>query len=118
MRLLNKWQVSQRILIIISSVEFSIMLFLATIPFAINTYLEALLDVSLLALISIPLIYLWVINPFVRARDEALAQISHLAFTDALTQLAHRRVLSQQLEKINAASNRRNIYAALLLIDL
>jgi diguanylate cyclase (GGDEF)-like protein len=68
--------------------------------------------------LSIPAIYIWVIKPFVHARDDALAQISHLALTDPLTQLANRRLISKHLGTIIAGRVRHKDYGAILLIDL
>jgi diguanylate cyclase (GGDEF)-like protein len=98
--------------------EFLIMLLLSAIPYEAGTFSNAVLDTVLLAVLSIPLIYLWVIKPFVIARDEALAQISHLAHVDPLTQLANRRLLSKHLEKVVASNVRHKVYGALMLLDL
>ncbi len=111
-------QVVLRIAVIISSMEFLIMLVLGAIPHIANAYLEAVLDVTSLVLLSTPSIYIWVIKPFVRARDEAHAQISHLAHIDPLTQLANRRLLSKHLEKAVADIVRQKIYGALLQLDI
>ena len=111
-------QVILRIVLIIAFAEFLIMLLLGFIPLQINLYLEAVLDISMLAMISTPLIYTWVIRPFVRARDQALAQINQLAHTDPLTALANRRLLSIHLEKLIAATTRHEVRGAILLIDL
>jgi diguanylate cyclase (GGDEF)-like protein len=111
-------QVILRIVIIISSAEFLIMLVLGVIPHEVSTFFEAVLDVASLVLLSTPPIYIWVIKPFVDARDEALAQISHLAYVDPLTQLANRRLLSKHLEKVVAGVIRHKVYGALLLLDL
>ena len=67
---------------------------------------------------SIPLIYVWVIKPFVTARDEALAQVNHLAHTDPLTNLPNRRMLARHFDKFMAGSLRRKLYGAVLLMDL
>lgn len=107
-----------RIAAIVSLAEFLIMLVLGIIPHEANTYSDAVLDVILLALLSTPSIYIWVIKPFVTARDEALAQINHLAHTDPLTQLANRRLLSKHLEILLAGSARHKSHGALLLMDL
>lgn len=115
---LTTTQVVIRIIAIISSVEFLIMLFLGNIPLKTNIYSEATLDLTLLALLSTPLIYILVIKPFVRARDEALAHISYLAHTDSLTQLPNRRLLSIHLEKHLASTARHKIRGAFLLLDL
>jgi len=115
---LSTGQVVIRIAIIISAFESLIMLALGSIPHEANPYSEAVVDTCLLIVFSIPAIFLWVIRPFVRARDEALAQISHLAHVDPLTQLANRRLLLKHLEKTIAAISRHKMYGALLLLDL
>ena len=117
-KLLSKKQVVIRIGIIICLAEFLIMQLLASISYEAERSLEALIDAVLLAALSTPPIYVWVVKPFVNARDEALAQISHLAFTDPLTQLANRRLLTEHLEKLIAGSIRHGMYGALLLVDL
>ena len=116
--LLSTTQVIIRIAAIIASAEFFIMLVLGFMPLETNRFSEAALDVALLATLSTPSIYFWVIKPFVDARDEALIQVRHLAFTDPLTQLANRRHLLKHLERIIASSVRHKIYGALLVIDL
>ncbi|TCV89620.1 GGDEF domain-containing protein [Sulfurirhabdus autotrophica] len=116
--LLSTKQVIIRIAAIIASAEFLIMLVLRIVPFEMNAIAEAVLDVMLLATLSTPAVYLWVIKPFVNARDDALGQISHLAFTDALTQLANRRHVLKHLERVLASSVRHKIFGALLVIDL
>lgn len=94
------------------------MLFLGFTSAGVSIYLIAVIDLVLLALLSTPLIYIWVINPFVIARDEALEQISHLAHTDPLTQLPNRRLLSKHLEKLIAGTARHKVHGAVLLMDL
>ncbi len=94
------------------------MLVLRTIPHEASTFSEAVLDVASLVVLSTPAIYMWVIKPFVNARDEAIAQVNHLAHVDPLTQLANRRLLSKHLEKAVASSVRHKDHGAVLLIDL
>ena len=118
MKSLTTKQVIVRIVTIISTVEFLIMLFLGFVPLDVSIYSKAALDLVLLALFSTPLIYIWVINPFVVARDEALDQIGHLAHTDPLTQLPNRRLLSIHLEKLIAGTVRHKVRGAVLLMDL
>lgn len=118
MKLLTTKQVTVRIAIIISVAELLIMLVLGTIPHEASTYTEAVLDAALLVVLSTPAIYMWVIKPFVIARDEALAQISHLAHVDPLTRLANRRLLLKHVEKAVAGGVRHKDYGAVLLIDL
>lgn len=76
------------------------------------------LNVVFLTGVATPLIYFFVINPFIIARDEALAQVSHLAHVDPLTQLANRRLLLSHLGKAAADIARYKTYGALLLLDL
>ncbi|MCK4587689.1 MAG: GGDEF domain-containing protein, partial [Gammaproteobacteria bacterium] len=107
-----------RIVIIITLAEFIIMLFLSSIPYELNIASEAAIDIGLLAIMSIPLIYFWVIKPFVTARDEALAQVNHLAHTDPLTSLPNRRMLARHFDKFMAGSMRHKVHGAVLLMDL
>jgi two-component system, cell cycle response regulator len=118
MTLLTARQVIVRIALIIASAELLIALLLRLIPLEIGAPAEVLLDAALLAGVSIPAIYFWVIKPFVAARDEAFAHINYLAFTDPLTQLANRRLILIHLEKAIAASIRHRDHGAVLLIDL
>lgn len=118
MKALTTNQVVVRIAIIISIAEFLIMHLLQVIPHSADPYKVAVLDTVLLALLSIPAMYFWVISPFVHARDRALAQASSLALTDPLTRLANRRLLFNHLEKLITSSVRHNSHGAVLLIDL
>ncbi len=101
-----------------SVAELSIMLVLGTIPHEASTNAEAALDAALLAALSTPAIYLWIIRPFVAARDEALVQVGRLALTDPLTKLANRRLISEHLGIAIAASVRHQEYGAVLALDL
>ncbi len=94
------------------------MLSLNLVTHEIDAYSQSALDAALLALLSTPVIYLWVIKPFVSARDEAISQINHLAYIDPLTQLANRRLLSEHLQKAVASIIRHKVYGALMLLDL
>jgi len=107
-----------RIIAIIAVVELFIMLFLIGIDSDLDTYTVVLSDVILLVILSTPLILIWVIRPFVIARDEAVAQVTYLAFHDPLTRLANRRLLTEHLNRTIAGLKRGNLHAALLLIDL
>ncbi|MBP7682648.1 MAG: GGDEF domain-containing protein [Deltaproteobacteria bacterium] len=95
-------------LLIFGVVEFSTMWVLGAVE-RFPPLTGALIDTALLTLVSAPLIHIWVIKPFIHARDQALEQIRHTANTDPLTQLANRRFLSTQPTHANSA---------LLLLDL
>jgi len=107
-----------RIAAIIAAAELLIMLALGGVEHSAGVLTEALVDMTALVALSAPLIYLWVIRPFVAARDEALARVSQMAFTDPLTGLPNRRLLTAHLEKFRAADARRGVNGAFLLIDL
>jgi len=107
-----------RITAIIALVEFVIMLSFANLTFDIGVYAEAILDVAMLVILSTPMIYIWIIKPYVVARDDALNQISHMAYHDSLTQLANRRLLKEYLEKLISRYAREKSCGALLFIDL
>jgi len=94
------------------------MLVMQTNPLRASNYSLAALDVALLAVMTTPVLYLWVIKPFVDARDAMLSQLNELASTDPLTQLANRRALSEHLEKVIAGSAKHKIPAAVLILDL
>jgi len=116
--LLTTRQVVLRIAVIVGLVELAIMLVAPAIPIRADNFYLALIDVALLAVLSTPALYLWVIKPFVDGRDAMLSEMSELASTDPLTQLANRRVLSKHLEEVLAGSVEHHIPAAVLLIDV
>lgn len=121
MTTLSTRQVTFRIVVIIAFAEFCIMLLIRALPMDIfdgHHYWEAALDVILLGFVSTPLIYFWVIKPFVTERDTALARINHLALTDPLTGLANRRLIMRDLTQLIAANARHKDYGACLLLDL
>jgi len=118
MEILSKKNIIKRIAVIIALVEFVIMLAFANLTYDIGIYAEALLDVAILVILSTPMIFIWVIKPYVVARDEALHQISHMAYHDSLTQLANRRLLKEYLEKSISRLVREKSFGALLFIDL
>lgn len=111
-------EVLLRVAVIVAVTEFAVMLVLQAIPHQARSYPSAVLDVALLAVLTTPALYIWVIKPFVDARDEMLAQLNELAVTDPLTRLANRRLLSEHLEKVIAGSVKHKVPAAVLLIDL
>jgi diguanylate cyclase (GGDEF)-like protein len=80
--------------------------------------LLALLNMILLVLVTSPLIYFLVISPFVKVRDEAISQATHLAHFDLLTNLGNRRFIHQNLEQIKSQCDRRKVFGAVMLIDL
>ncbi|HEC27425.1 MAG TPA: GGDEF domain-containing protein [Gammaproteobacteria bacterium] len=111
-------QVILRIAVVIAVAEFFIMFGLEAYPYPFSHMTEAVLDVILLVLISSPVIYFWIINPFKRERDEAISELADMAYSDPLTGLPNRRVFLKSMEKTLAECTRHHIHAALILIDL
>jgi len=111
-------QVMLRIALVIALVEFFIMLVLHAYPFPYSHATEIVLDVIFLVLISSPIIFYWIINPFKQERDEAISELADMAYSDPLTGLPNRRVFLESMEKTLAECARHHIHAALILIDL
>ena len=107
-----------RIALIIAVAEVVIMQIFRAFPAALNEDLAPFADSFLLIALSTPLIYYWVIRPFVQAREEAVAQMTYMAYHDPLTRLPNRRMLLEFLEKTLASCQRHGRYGALLLVDL
>ncbi len=107
-----------RMAIIISLVELVVMVGFEYLPYELSFIKAAIIDVVLLVLLASPFFYLWIIKPFILARDEVLTQLSNMAYTDQLTGLPNRRVLVRNIEKLIAECVRHKYYAALLLVDL
>jgi two-component system, cell cycle response regulator len=111
-------QVVIRILCIELFMEFLIMLMFSVLPYKFSTVTGALVDATLLVILTTPAIYFYVIKPFVEARDEAIIHINHLAHTDSLTKLANRQLILEYLELLVAGNVRHADHGAVLLIDL
>ena len=94
------------------------MLAFGILDYEANIYVIAATDIFLLAALSTPLIFILVVTPFVKARDEALEQLSYLAKTDPLTKLPNRRSIDIQLGKFIASTVRHKFYGAVFLLDL
>jgi diguanylate cyclase (GGDEF)-like protein len=107
-----------RVAIVVSVVELAIMLLLGGIAHDMSEPLEALVDVVGLVAFMTPILYFWVVRPFVKQRDEALARLEQIADTDPLTGLANRRLLTAHFAKYEATRLRQKSFGALLLADL
>jgi diguanylate cyclase (GGDEF)-like protein len=117
-RALNIKQVIIRIVLIVMMVDFMIVELFSVIPTILDTRLASLLDAAVLVAVSAPLIYVWVIKPFITAHNNAVSQITHMAHHDPLTQLPNRRLLSESLPRYLASCTRHRAHGALLFIDL
>lgn len=111
-------QIIMRIMVTIFLVELVIMIALIFIEFNLGPYVIAFLDVSILTVLSTPIIYTWVIKPYVVAHKNDLNLINHIAYHDPLTELPNRRLLVVFLEKLCTVFARHKLYGAILFIDL
>ena len=117
-RLFTSSQIVARILAVIITVEFIIMLLLGDIHDLTNQWVAAIIDVLILALVATPAIYFWVVKPFVRARESAYEEISQQALTDPLTQLANRRHFDHVIDLEFGRHARNDTELALILLDI
>lgn len=111
-------QVVLRITAIILLVELVIMFTLQSLNHNFGALTEAIIDATVLVLVSSPIIYIWVIKPFVNARNDALKKLESLAYTDHLTSLPNRRFFTTYMNKVISESTRHKYYGAVLLLDL
>ena len=119
-------KIVSRIAMIIALVEILIMLAFSRILDVVGSgeradfFLDVMifLDALLLVIFAAPLVYYWVVKPYVLERDEAMEKVTLLAHYDPLTELANRRLIHQNLNIMLARCLRRKVYGALLQIDL
>ena len=107
-----------RLLVVVMLAELAIMLLFSVIQLDVNPVGEALLDAGLLVTLSTPFIYLWIVLPYVVARDEAEDQVRQLALHDPLTGLPNRRLLEESLSQTIKERSRDKDYSGLILLDL
>lgn len=117
-RALSIKQVVLRIVLIVLTVDLMTVVLFSAIPTIWHSRLEPLLHPAALVVVSAPLIYVWVIKPFITAHNNAVSHITHMAHYDPLTQLPNRRLLSKSLPKCLANCARDRAHGALLFIDL
>ncbi|MDT8452007.1 MAG: GGDEF domain-containing protein [Gammaproteobacteria bacterium] len=107
-----------RIVSVVILAEIGVMMALIFRGFELGPYTIAVLDAVILAILITPIIYLWIIKPYVIAHDADLYQVSIQAHRDPLTELPNRRLLEAFIEKLLPVFHRHNLYGALLFIDL
>lgn len=107
-----------RILSVVILAEIGVMMALIFRGFQLGPYETAVLDAVILGLLITPVIYLWIIKPYVIAHDADLYLVSVQAHRDPLTDLPNRRLLVEFLDKLLPVFYRHNLYGALLFIDL
>jgi len=116
--MLTPSKIIARIIIIFGLVELAVMLLFESMSLGIGMYGEAALDVLLLSIISTPMVYLWIIKPYMKAQRELNARFVHSANHDELTGLANRRLLKEHLAKVISRLARDKGHAAAFFIDL
>jgi diguanylate cyclase (GGDEF)-like protein len=114
-------QIIVRITAIIASIELAIMIVFMYMSSGIGPYVAtflAFLNVTILVVLSTPIIYFWIIKPYVVAHGNVLDQVNYMAYHDPLTELPNRRLLVSFLEKLMPGFVRHKSYGALMFIDL
>lgn len=106
-----------RIALIILLVEATIMVMLNLFAAELGSVFETIIDSFFLVVFSTPIIYLWVIKPFIMMRNRAMDQAAYLAYNDALTGLANRTQFLDWLgHSLLTRSNNKD--SALILLDI
>lgn len=111
-------QVIIRIAIIIYVIEILIMVSFNTLTLNLSAEDEVFLDAFLLVILSTPLIYTWVIKPFVVMRDKALEEVTYMGSTDTLTDLPNREKFLDWLHYTTMGSSSKQHKVAVLLLDI
>lgn len=114
----SKLQVTVRIVGVVLGAEFLIRALYNTLAIELSPFQTSTLNAFALVVISTPIIYFWVVKPYVNAHQSALDQIEYISCLDPLTKLANRRLISSQLQKTLANAQRHGIYGAAMVIDL
>ncbi|MBC7756628.1 MAG: GGDEF domain-containing protein [Bdellovibrio sp.] len=83
-----------------------------------GTWGEVLLAPFFLVSLTTPLIYFFIVKPFVDERDETVVDVNYKAHSDALTNLANRRLVLDYLSVILTNNAKNHNFAAVLVIDL
>jgi two-component system, cell cycle response regulator len=111
-------QILFRIALIEFCSELLIMAIFRLLPSFQGTWLEAILDPFALVALTTPLIYFFIVKPFVNERDETVVDVNYKAHTDALTNLANRRLVLDYLKVVLTYNEKDQDFGAVLLIDL
>lgn len=114
----TKAQVTVRIIGIISASGFFILAIQSKASLQLTFFQDAALNIFSLVILATPVIYFWVIKPFVKAHNQAIDQIQQLSWIDPLTQLANRRLILRHMEKTLSSAVRHKVYGAVMMIDL
>lgn len=86
--------------------------------FSSHIALGLILEPLLLVGLATPAIYEWILKPLQRERERLQDKINHLALHDNLTRLANRRLLVNEIIKLQSSLIRHYYYAAIIYLDL
>ncbi len=114
----TKSQVTVRIIGIVSASGFLILAILSKASLQLTFFQDAVLNIFSLVILATPVIYFWVIKPFVKAHDQAIDQIQQMSWIDPLTQLANRRLILRHTGKTLSRAIRHGVYGAVMILDL
>ena len=114
----TKAQVSVRITGVIYASGFLVLAIYSSTSLQLSLFQEAALKIFSLVILTTPIIYFWVIKPFVLAHHMAIHQIQQLSWIDPLTQLANRRLVLLHTEKTLSNAIRHKSYGAAMVLDL
>lgn len=111
-------QIIIRISLTILVVEACIMQAFNIFSIEITVLQETFLDAFLLVVFSTPVIYFWIIKPFVVQNEKDVQQISYLTYYDELTGLPNRTKLLDWLDYSIRTSSIKDDPISLILFDL
>ena len=114
----TKSQVTVRIIGTVSASGFFILAILSKSSLQLTFFQDAVLNIFSLVILATPIIYFWVIKPFVKAPNQTIDQIQQLSWIDPLTQLANRRLILQHMQKALSNAIRHKTYGAVMMLDL
>lgn len=107
-----------RIALIVLCVEFVVTELFQYFDSNPRTLIRSALDSIITVLLSTPIIYVWIIKPFVEERDHLLEKFKQMALRDPLTNLANRRLLKERLTDAISSYGRHKSCGAIVFIDL
>jgi diguanylate cyclase (GGDEF)-like protein len=114
----TKSQVTVRIIGIVSASGFFILALLSKSSLQLSFFQDAVLNIFSLVILATPVIYFWVIKPFVKAHNQAIDQIQQMSWIDPLTQLANRQLILCHMKKTLSNAIRHKVYGAVMILDL
>ena len=97
-----------RIALIVLIVEALTMEMISVMPIKMSPLFETFVDAVSLVLFTTPIIYFWVIKPFIIMKNKAMDKAACLAFHDVLTGLPNRPKFFEWLESCPSGCFRKS----------